>query len=383
MEHFDVTNAFTQADLDEYDIYVEPAKGYDKQRDKYGSFVYKLKKALYGTKQAARLWQTQLAKFLESIGFKRSTTDPCLFLYTDTADKIIICGIYVDDLIVAHNNMDLFKWFESRFCDTKNGGFNAKHLGPLHWFLGIAVDQSDAFAVSINQERYILNILKKYVPTYESTHKLRDHPRSELFSKLVKCTDDVERARVAQLPYMNIVGALLYTAVMTRPDIAYHTSMLSKFMSDPTMEAYELAVNLLLYLAYNPNIPIVYSGSREPPKARGVGDVDAIFKHAHSIRKNGGFVAYSDSSWGNKIPYPMFGFGIYLFGGLISFASKQLKVVAFSSCEAEYAAAAYTCKEITFIRNICRDMGFTLEGALVLLVLPPAKSTLRMAVNEV
>ena len=64
----------------------------------------------------------------------------------------------------------------------------------------------------------------------------------------------------------------------------------------------------------------------------------------------------------------MFGYGIYLFGGLVSFASKQLKVVAFSSCEAEYAAAAYTCKEITFIRGICADLGFILEGALVLLV---------------
>ena len=42
----------------------------------------------------------------------------------------------------------------------------------------------------------------------------------------------------------------------------------------------------------------------------------------------------------------MFGYGIYLYGGLISFASKQLKTVAHSSCEAEYAAASFTCKEI-------------------------------------
>ena len=65
--------------------------------------------------------------------------------------------------------------------------------------------------------------------------------------------------------------------------------------------------------------------------------------------RNHGFVCYSDSSWGNKYPYPMFGYGVYLFGGLISFASKQLKTVAFSSCEAEYAAASYCCKEIEFV----------------------------------
>ena len=50
----------------------------------------------------------------------------------------------------------------------------------------------------------------------------------------------------------------------------------------------------------------------------------------------------------------------------MSFASKQLKTVAFSSCEAEYAAASYACKEIEFVRNICFDMGVSLQGRLVL-----------------
>ena len=59
---------------------------------------------------------------------------------------------------------------------------------------------------------------------------------------------------------------------------------------------------------------------------------------------------------------------IYLYGSLISYASKQLKTVAFSSCEAEYAAASYACKEIEFIRNICADMGVLLQGRLVLCV---------------
>ena len=93
---------------------------------------------------------------------------------------------------------------------------------------------------------------------------------------------------------------------------------------------------------------------------------DGLQKIGSDIQNNHGFVAYSDSSWGNKYPYPMFGYGIYLFGGLVSFASKQLKVVAFSSCEAEYAAASYCCKEIEFVRNICNDLGVTLHGRLIL-----------------
>ena len=90
--------------------------------------------------------------------------------------------------------------------------------------------------------------------------------------------------------------------------------------------------------------------------------------HKPDITRNHGFVAYSDSSWGNKYPYPMFGYSITLYGGLVSFASKPLKTVALSSCEAEYAAASFACKEIEFIRNICDDMGVTLRDRLVLAV---------------
>ena len=101
-----------------------------------------------------------------------------------------------------------------------------------------------------------------------------------------------------------------------------------------------------------------FSGKVEvPPK---------LSKNAKDITDNHGFMAYSDSSWGNRYPYPMFGYGIYLFGGLVSYASKQLKTVAFSSCEAEYAAGSFCCKEIEFVRSICDDLGLTLSGRLVL-----------------
>ncbi len=52
----------------------------------------------------------------------------------------------------------------------------------------------------------------------------------------------------------------------------------------------------------------------------------------------------------------------------MSYVSKNLKVVALSSAEAEYAAASYACKEIEFIRSLCSDLGFPLTGKLVLAV---------------
>ena len=64
----------------------------------------------------------------------------------------------------------------------------------------------------------------------------------------------------------------------------------------------------------------------------------------------------------------MFGYVLYLYGGPISFTSKRLKVIALSSAEAEYAAAAYACREIAFVRNLCTFLGVKLQGPTVIAV---------------
>jgi hypothetical protein len=75
----------------------------------------------------------------------------------------------------------------------------------------------------------------------------------------------------------------------------------------------------------------------------------------------------------------MFGYAVYLFSVLISYASKRLKVVATSSAESEYAAAAYTCKEIVFVRNICDFLGIKLDGPTVICV--DNKAAIQVAEN--
>jgi hypothetical protein len=58
MEHWDIKNAFVNAPIAE-DIYVYQVRGFE--RDGTQGRVLKLKKALYGTKQAANAWQKHLS----------------------------------------------------------------------------------------------------------------------------------------------------------------------------------------------------------------------------------------------------------------------------------------------------------------------------------
>ena len=176
-------------------------------------------------------------------------------------------------------------------------------------------------------------------------------------------SDDLERDRASRLAYLELIGSLLYLSTMTRPDVAYHLSVLCSMMHDPTIEAYSAGIHLLLYLLHTSHAQLTYSGSSECP--------DGVKSEMHGrIRNSSGLVAYSDASWHNpdKLGYNMFGYGVYLLGGVISYGAKRIKVVATSSAESEYAAAAYTCKEIVFVRNICDFLGIKLDGPTVICV---------------
>ena len=80
LEHFDVTNAFTQSEMDK-GIFVEPPKRYPHFAPNGSPCVLKLRKALYGTKQASRMFQLKLRIHLvDKMGFINSahnTTRVC------------------------------------------------------------------------------------------------------------------------------------------------------------------------------------------------------------------------------------------------------------------------------------------------------------------
>ena len=119
----DITNAFTQSDIDS-EIYVEPPRGFEKYDEHGKSYVLKLKRALYGTKQASRMWQLKLRSHLISkMGFTNSSHDSCLFSRHWDDGTVILVGVYVDDIILAHNGK--LSWFINEFTGPK--GFRAKH----------------------------------------------------------------------------------------------------------------------------------------------------------------------------------------------------------------------------------------------------------------
>jgi hypothetical protein len=354
-EHLDISNAFCQADIDGSNIWVQPPRGFE-HLCRNGEAL-KLLKALYGTKQASYLWQQTLSKWLVAHGFTRCKTDPCVFTKFVNGKSIIV-GCYVDDLLVLHDpNTSMFKDFVATFLKSGGGTFDGKHLGPLEWFLGIKVQQHKNGDYSIDQSKYIKDLLDRFIPNSDAIAYSRRVPYPPTkFKELREATSDEEVEQVKQLPYLQIVGALLYLSTMSRPDLAYHMSVLCSYMQNPSMQCYEAAQSLLLYAGKTRDMAIRYSRDYRLP--------DCLSEHVKIVRDKAGLHAFSDSTW--TAPKSTCGYAVFMCGGPIAYSSRKLNLIADSSALAEYSCASSCSKELSFVRFLLSELHFPVHGPIVL-----------------
>ena len=96
----DVKSAFLNGKLEE-EVYIEWSEGFWLSGEK--DYVCKLKKAIYGIKQAPRARYVKLDKYLHQQGFQRGIKDKNLYIKLDHDNMIVIVS-YVDDIIFGSNN---------------------------------------------------------------------------------------------------------------------------------------------------------------------------------------------------------------------------------------------------------------------------------------
>jgi len=103
----DVKSAFLNGFINEL-VFVEQPPGFEDPR--YPNHVYRLNKVLYGLKQAPRAWYERLRDFLLNKGFKIGRVDTTLFTRIIN-EELLVCQIYVDDIILGSTNPTLCKEF--------------------------------------------------------------------------------------------------------------------------------------------------------------------------------------------------------------------------------------------------------------------------------
>ena len=91
----DFKSSFLNGDLEE-EVHLEKPEGFQLMDNPH--YVCKLKKELYGLKQARRAWYYRLDKYLQDKGFKKGTIDSNLYIKYEGGDLLVVLAV-VDDII--------------------------------------------------------------------------------------------------------------------------------------------------------------------------------------------------------------------------------------------------------------------------------------------
>jgi hypothetical protein len=149
-----------------------------------------------------------------------------------------------------------------------------------------------------------------------------------------------------EVPYSQAVGALMYAAMGTRPDIIYSTTALSQFLQCPTRPHWMALKRVLRYLKGTQQAQLLYHPT------------------ADSAQNPLAVQGYSDSDWGNDVNdrRSVTGWVFLLYGCAVSWQSRKQRSTALSSVEAEYMATASAVKEAIWWRGFLTELGVPPPG---------------------
>jgi len=331
MHQLDIKTAFLNGVLDK-PVYMAQPEGY--VTGSPGDACY-LHKCVYGLKQAPRVWYKLLKSTLAAYGFAPSAADPCIFVRTVSGRWQCILLVYVDDLLAVTRTDAEQEEVKAQLKDK----FQLRDMGPSSHFVGMKVQRDrttrtltlslGAMTRRLITEYGIDTARHKAVPADPHAHLRKRQPEDEPLPK--------------DCPYSALVGSLLYLSLMTRPDIAYAVGVLARFGAEPTWAHWNAAKTVLRYLASTPDAALTFSPSG--PRS---------------------LIGYSDADYAGDLDRrrSTTGFVFLLHGGAISWKSTLQKVVAQSTAEAEYMAAATAVKEAVWLRLLLADLGIPVRGAV-------------------
>jgi hypothetical protein len=203
----DVGSAFLNADLEE-EVYMRFPPGYP---GKPGQ-VIRLRKALFGLKQASRRWAKQFLGVLQTLDFKPTLSDPCVFVHSSQESYLLI---HVDDCITATADEEL----RAKILTVLRKAFETiKDTDQADQFVGLDIDVQPDGSIHVCQQAYLERLITRF--NMEDSSPVPTPARVPLSSAMCPKTH-AEREAMKRVPYLALVGGLLWTCRMVRLDVAH------------------------------------------------------------------------------------------------------------------------------------------------------------------
>ena len=210
-------------------------------------------------------------------------------------------------------------------------------LGRIRFFLGIEVLQQTN-EIFIFQRKYTLKVLKRFG---------MEESNAVMNPIVPGCkTDRVgEGNRIDETYYKQIVGSLMYITV-TRLDIMFGVSFISRFITSPTEVHLKAAKRILRYLKGTINYGIYYKKNEDKQ-----------------------LIAYTDNDYAGDITdrKSTSSYVFMLSGGAVSWASKKQPIVTLSTTKAELVVAAACAYQAVWMRRIIEKLNHEQKGCTILM----------------
>jgi hypothetical protein len=327
IDTFDFHSAFLNGEFDENEeIYMEQPPGYEeKDRREY---VLRLLKTIYGLKQSSRKWYEIICRLMTELGFTRSESDPAVFYWHEGDNRMAIV-VHVDDCTIVGNSQELIDDIKRKI----NAKYAMTDLGPTSWVLGIKITRNlDNHTLGLSQTAYIDSILRRFNFTDLKPVSTPMDPTIR-YSK-TQCPETLEeKARMKNIPYREAVGALMYCAVATRPDISFAVALLSQFLENPGEVHWNGVKHIYKYLLGTKHLKLIFGETKN--SITGYTDADgATQEHRHAIS----------------------GYAFLIDGGAVSWFSRKQEIVTLSTAEAEYVAATHAAKEAIWLKRLITEI---------------------------
>ena len=324
---FDIKTAFLYAKLDK-PIYMKQPEGFVVPGKE--DHVCLLVKSLYGLKQAPRLWHNRLDEVLIKFGLRNCAADRCIYIRR-TPDETTIVMVHVDDGIAASNK-------KSNLVDigTHLGSEFIMHTVPPTRYIGLNISRDRPNKrVFISQSHMIEKLSSRFGMSKMIPKTIPADPSIRLIAS--KCPKSEGEKTTSPYPYREAVGALLYLALMTRPDISYAVGQVSKYCQNPNESHWNAVTQIFAYLNGTMDFGIWLGGERT------------------------GLIGYTDADFaGDKSDYRSTSGSIFFFhGGPVSWSSKKQSCTALSTTEAEYIAACEATKTAVWLSCLLQDFSGT------------------------
>uniref|UniRef100_A0A0A9XG27 Retrovirus-related Pol polyprotein from transposon TNT 1-94 n=2 Tax=Lygus hesperus TaxID=30085 RepID=A0A0A9XG27_LYGHE len=315
IRQIDVPSAFLNGFVDG-EVYIKTPEGVNST-----SRFMKLNRALYGLRRSPKCWNVRFNQIVEQLGLRRSTFDYCLY-----CGERLFLVLWVDDALITGDPGEIEKLIKS-LSDV----FNVKNMGEVSVFLGMQFDRKES-GVKVIQSRIIQRLAEKFNMVECNTSCKT--PMEVNFQ--VEESEGISKNQVPPF-YRNLVCSLMYVSVMSRPDICFSVSLLSRFCHKPTMQLWNAAKRVLRYVISTRDMGLNFTKGNDSPN---------------------NIVAYSDSDWGgDKLTRrSVSGFIAFHCQNPITWYSRKQNCVALSSMESEFLAASNASQELINLKGILGEI---------------------------